>query len=140
MLFFVLTAFVVATTILSTAYSNRGELAAAWNVDEEKLKQDINVTVVVLPIMAAFIGQIITGQRYADKWKICEYVRERAKRSDAKRSEATEELSTRCSSRRKSSRQGTLLFYSGCTGEASAKEKLPARCSLQRARERSGRK
>lgn len=36
-----------------------------------RTKNIINTCIIILPIAAALVGQVITRQRYAEKWKIC---------------------------------------------------------------------
>ena len=57
----------VATATLSTLYAN----ATDMNFNDE-IRGYINMFIIILPILAAFVGQVITRQRYAEKWKICD--------------------------------------------------------------------
>jgi hypothetical protein len=57
----------VATATLSTLYANATDMSFS-----DEIKKFINMFIIILPILAAFVGQIITRQRYAEKWKICD--------------------------------------------------------------------
>ena len=57
----------VATATLSTLYANATDMSF-----NDEIKKFINMFIIILPILAAFVGQIITRQRYAEKWKICD--------------------------------------------------------------------
>ena len=67
MLFLILVTLGVSTATLSTLYANATDLEF-----EQGTKNYINMFIIILPILAAFVGQVITRQRYDEKWKICD--------------------------------------------------------------------
>jgi len=76
----------VATASLSTIYANISDMhvvtsvfnsttlttTSTSNFDLDDTKYKINAFIILLPIAAALIGQIITRERYNEKWKICD--------------------------------------------------------------------
>ncbi len=66
-LFIALVLFGLATSILSTVYANQIDVGLT-----SKDAETMNMFIIILPICSAFIGQVITRQRYTEKWKICD--------------------------------------------------------------------
>ncbi|GMH71919.1 hypothetical protein TL16_g05779 [Triparma laevis f. inornata] len=66
-LFIWLTILGVSTASLSTVYANKADLGIS--PEGESI---MNTFIILLPIATALIGQVITRQRYAEKWKICD--------------------------------------------------------------------
>ncbi|GMH70018.1 hypothetical protein TrST_g14150 [Triparma strigata] len=66
-LFIWLTVLGVSTASLSTIYANKADIGMT-----ESGQALVNTFIIILPILTALIGQVITRQRYAEKWKICD--------------------------------------------------------------------